>query len=67
MALNTPEKRRAAAGVGFFIVGPGVTPNSAKDVEWRREVAWSYPFNLGGLATNLKHEGLTRNVGRFLK
>lgn len=42
MAINTPEKRRSAAGVGFWVVGPGVTPNVAKDVEWRAESAWGY-------------------------
>lgn len=42
MAINTPEKRRSAAGVGFWVVGPSVTPNAAKDGEWRAEAAWGY-------------------------
>jgi hypothetical protein len=42
MAIDTAEKRRSAAGVAFWVVGPGVTPNLAKDVEWRAESAWSY-------------------------
>lgn len=42
MAIDTAEKRRSAAGVGYFIVGPGVTPNASKDAEWRQQSAWGY-------------------------
>lgn len=42
MAIDNAEKRRSAAGVAFWVVGPGVTPNAAKDVEWRQQSAWSY-------------------------
>jgi hypothetical protein len=42
--LDTAEKRRAAAGMPCSPMGPGVTPNSAKDLQWRREVAWGYLF-----------------------
>ena len=42
MAIDTAEKRRSAAGVPFYLFGPGVTPNAAKDVEWRQQSAWSY-------------------------
>lgn len=42
MALDNAEKRRSAAGVGFFIVGPGVTPNVSQDAEWRQQSAWGY-------------------------
>ena len=43
MAIDTAEKRRAAAKVGRKFLAPGVTPNVAKDQEWRREVGWGYP------------------------
>lgn len=42
MPIDTAEKRRSAAGVAFFVVGPGVTPTASKDVEWRQQSAWSY-------------------------
>ena len=42
MAIDTAERRRSAAGVGFWVVGPGVTPNSGKDAEWRQQAGWGY-------------------------
>lgn len=42
MAIDTAEKRRSAAGAGFLPLGPGVTPNAAKDAEWRFQAAWGY-------------------------
>jgi hypothetical protein len=42
MAIDTAEKRRSAGGVIFLPLGPGVTPNVAKDVEWRQQSAWGY-------------------------
>ncbi len=42
MAIDSAEKRRSAAGVGYWVVGPGVTPNSSKDAEWRQQSGWSY-------------------------
>ena len=42
MAIDTAEKRRSAAGVGFWVSGPGVTPNAAKDAEWRQQAGWGY-------------------------
>lgn len=39
MAIDSAEKRRAAAGVPF---GLGVTPTADKDGEWRAQVAWSF-------------------------
>ena len=42
--IDTAEKRRAASGIPFLPLGPGVTPNATADVEWRREAGWSYPF-----------------------
>lgn len=42
MAIDTAEKRRSVGGVPFFVFGPGVTPNIAKDAEWRQQSGWSY-------------------------
>jgi len=42
MAIDSAEKRRSAAGVGFFVVGPGVTPNASQDGEWRQQSCWGY-------------------------
>lgn len=42
MAMDTAEKRRSAAGVPFLPLGPGVTPNSGKDQEWRQQAGWGY-------------------------
>lgn len=42
MAIDSAEKRRSISGVGFVPLIPGVTPNSAKDAEWRAQSAWSY-------------------------
>ncbi len=48
MAIDSAEKRKAVAGIpGLPFLG--VTPNSAKDVEWRQEVAWGYPGIAPGL------------------
>ena len=42
MAIDSAEKRKSAAGVGFWIFGPGVTPNASKDAEWRQQAGWGY-------------------------
>jgi hypothetical protein len=42
MAIDTAEKRRSVSFV--VVVSPGVTLNSSKDSEWRREVGYAYPF-----------------------
>jgi len=41
MAIDDAEKRRSAAHVGRPSV-PGVTPNAAKDQEWRQQAGRSY-------------------------
>lgn len=41
MAIDSAEKRRSISGI-HFIGGPGVTPNSGKDQEWRQEVGYGY-------------------------
>ena len=38
----TAELLRAAAGVGYLPLGPGVTPVSPIDSEWLAQVAWGY-------------------------
>lgn len=42
MAIDTAVKRRSTAGVPFIPLGPGVTPNSDKDLAWRQQAAWGY-------------------------
>lgn len=42
MAIDDAAKRRAAGGVPFLPVGPGVTPNSMQGQTWRQQAAWSY-------------------------
>ena len=42
MAVDSTEDRRAAAGVPYLPLGPGVTSNSGKDGEWRVQAAWGY-------------------------
>lgn len=46
MAIDTAEKRKSISGI-HSVISPGVTPNSAKDAEWRKEVGHSY----SGIAT----------------
>lgn len=43
MSIDSAEKRKSVVGVGQgYWVGPGVTPNSGQDQEWRQEVGYSY-------------------------
>ena len=42
MAIDTAEKRKSAAGVPYLPFLPGVTPDSSKDAEWRKQAAWGY-------------------------
>jgi hypothetical protein len=42
MAIDTAEKRRSASGIPAPPLGPGVTPNVARDAEWRQQVANGY-------------------------
>lgn len=62
MAIDTAEKRRSAAGVAFWVVGPGITPNAAKDVEWRQQSAWGY----SGISPTPPTPGGVGNVGTGL-
>lgn len=42
MAIDTAKKRRSAAGVLTGVLPASVTPNAAKDVEWRQQAGWGY-------------------------
>ena len=42
MAIDTAEKRRSVAGIHLMAAGPGVTPNSDQDQEWRQQVGYGY-------------------------
>lgn len=48
MALDNAEKRRSAGHVARLWSGAGVTPNAAKDAEWRQEAIRIY----SGFATD---------------
>lgn len=41
MAIDSAEKRRSISGIWIPLM-PGVTPNAAKDAEWRQQAGWSY-------------------------
>ncbi len=49
MAIDTAEKRKSISGINY-IGGPGVTPNSSQDQEWRQEVGYGYSGILAGVA-----------------
>ena len=51
MAIDTAERRQAAAHIGRFWSGAGVTANAAPDTEWRHEAARMYPGILAGLSS----------------
>lgn len=42
MAIDTAERRRAAASITTLPFGPGVTPNALKGSEWRQQVGRGY-------------------------
>ena len=43
MAIDTAEKRRSAFNnFQLRTACPGVTPDVAKDAEWRKEAGWGY-------------------------
>lgn len=74
MAIDTAEKRRTIAGIPF---GWGITPEVAKDSEWRRQVGWSYSIvaaaglttaedrrSAAGIFFLLGPEGVTSNAAK---
>ena len=58
MPIDTAEDRRSVAGVGFYIF-LGVTPELAKDAEWRQQAGYSY----SGIAAGLPPTGDTGSDG----
>lgn len=40
--IDTAAKRRSAAGVHFWPLSPGVTPDAAKPAAWRQQAGWGY-------------------------
>ncbi len=50
MPIDTAAKRRSAGGVGYWVVGPGVTPNAARPQGWRQSSGWGYLGILAGAA-----------------
>lgn len=48
MPIDTREKRASTTGIHFFVVGPGVTVNVAKDQEWRKETGYGYSGGVTG-------------------
>jgi hypothetical protein len=42
VAIDNAEKRKNVAAIGYWLFGPGVTPNSSKDAEWRQQAGWGY-------------------------
>ena len=47
MAIDTAEKRKSLSGIQWTLM-PGVTPNAAKDQEWRQQAGWGYSGILAG-------------------
>ena len=41
MSIDSAEKRKSISGVTIILI-PGITPNSAKDAEWRAQSGWNY-------------------------
>jgi hypothetical protein len=41
VAIDSAEKRKSVAGI-TLLWGPGVTPNVAKDAEWRQQAGYGY-------------------------
>lgn len=48
MAIDDAEKRRSAGSVGYWLVGPNVTPNVLVDAQWRAQSAETYSGNAVG-------------------
>ena len=63
MSIDTAAKRRAAGGVVFLPLGPGVTPDVAKGADWRARAAWSYGSFGGGGSTVLFYNGVSTANG----
>jgi len=57
MAIDSVEKRKSISGIMLAIAG--VTPNAAKDAEWRQEAGRSY----SGIAAGLPVIVIGGNIG----
>jgi hypothetical protein len=64
MSIDTPEKRKSAAGVKRFLAR--VTPNALKDQEWRQQVGRIYSGILAALAPDSNiDDSMSINRGPF--
>lgn len=69
MAIDTAPKRRSVAGIGFWLFGPGVTPDATPDQFWRQCSGWSYGGILAGnvvAAVKAFVGGFICNVGTMM-
>jgi len=58
MAIDNAEKRKNVGGICSLPLGPNVTPNSSKDVQWRQQSAWSY----SGIAPDTPTVAVVKNL-----
>lgn len=71
MAIDSAEKRKSLVGIVQFMP-VGVTPNVAKDAEWRQEAGWGYPGIAAGAVvtpdlTAMVSNWLRRPAGRLVR
>lgn len=63
MAIDTVEKRKSVLGIHGPWTGTGVTPNAAKDQEWRQEAGYGYPgIAAGGQAFTATGAGVVDQI-----
>ena len=63
MAIDSREKRQSISGIPVLI--PGVTPNAAKDQEWRQEVARSYSGIAAGAGGGISMPLVMQQMNQF--
>ena len=66
MAIDTAEKRRSVSTISLYAAGPGLTPNSSKDIEWRQQSGWGYsgiPANNSNATINVVFFSRDNNIG----
>lgn len=68
MAIDSAAKRRSVAGIGFWLFGPGVTPDATPDQFWRQCSGWSYGGILAGAAAAVARlvNPMLCSVGRLM-
>ena len=65
MAIDSAEKRKSVAGVGQgYWIGPGVTPNSGQDQEWRQQVGYGYSGIAAASGVSVVPKLMLLGVGR---